>query len=491
MSDETKENLIEIEPNRVIADDEIETRAKVSSSESDETPVEETENDESENLSPQKKFLIAGGIVLGALLLIAGYLYYERGKTADVNVTMTGAAGDAAKEETVVSVKAATAEKQPIAQEFTAIGNVAPAEQSTVAASLSAQIKQMRLLKNQFVQQGEVLAVLASQDLQSQKNEANAALDEAKLNLQTLQKVTIPQTGAQTEKDFSDAQAVADNARATYERRKDLYAKGGLSLKELEASGLALKNAENALRLAQNNARLNTSAVNPNSQAIAQSKIKQAETRINSINTQANLAQVRAPISGVVTDQFQFEGEYAAAGARLLTIAATNDVIVKANFADTVVANLKTGDAVTIRPPGAPDERMGGKITLISRSSDALNRTVEIWASFGNGRGLLRPGDAVQFVVSANPTNDAVVVPSAAVTLDASNSDEGTVMTVDADNVAHETKVKVGIKTGGKIQITEGLNGGETVVVEGNYALPDGTKVEIAKDAPTDGKEEN
>ncbi|HXG82655.1 MAG TPA: efflux RND transporter periplasmic adaptor subunit, partial [Pyrinomonadaceae bacterium] len=219
-----------------------------------------------------------------------------------------------------------------------------------------------------------------------------------------------------------------------------------------------------------------------NAQAIAQTKIKQGQERINSMDTQANLAQVRAPISGIVTDQFQFEGEYATAGAKLLTIASTGEVIVKANFADTVVANLQTGDSVTIYPPNAPNERMGGKVTLISRSSDALNRTVEIWANFANGRGLLRSGDAVQFVVSANPTNDAVVVPAVAVTLDASNADAGSVMTVDKDNIAHETKVKVGIKTGDKIQITEGLTGGETVVIEGNYALPDGTKVEIAKD---------
>jgi multidrug efflux pump subunit AcrA (membrane-fusion protein) len=53
-------------------------------------------------------------------------------------------------------------------------------------------------------------------------------------------------------------------------------------------------------------------------------------------------------------------------------------------------------------------------------------------------------------------------------------------MVVDAANVAHETKVVVGIRTTDKIEITDGLQGGETVVIEGNYALPDGTKVEIA-----------
>ena len=58
----------------------------------------------------------------------------------------------------------------------------------------------MRLLKNDYVRQGEVLAVLASQDLQAQRNEAQAALEEARLNLQTLQKVTIPQTRARRPK---------------------------------------------------------------------------------------------------------------------------------------------------------------------------------------------------------------------------------------------------------------------------------------------------
>ena len=58
--------------------------------------------------------------------------------------------------------------------------------------------------------------------------------------------------------------------------------------------------------------------------------------------------------------------------------------------------------------------------------------------------------------------------------------EEDTVMVV-AQNVAHETKVTIGIRTADKIEIVEGLQGGETIVIEGNFALPDGTKVEVAK----------
>jgi hypothetical protein len=42
--------------------------------------------------------------------------------------------------------------------------------------------------------------------------------------------------------------------------------------------------------------------------------------------------------------------------------------------------------------------------------------------------------------------------------------------------------VTVGLRTAEKIEIVEGLEDGETVVIEGNFALPDGTKVEVAKD---------
>ena len=55
-------------------------------------------------------------------------------------------------------------------------------------------------------------------------------------------------------------------------------------------------------------------------------------------------------------------------------------------------------------------------------------------------------------------------------------------MVVDATSVAHETKVTVGIRTADEMEITSGLQGKETVVIEGNYALSDGTKVEAAEE---------
>lgn len=390
----------------------------------------------------------------------------------------------------IVSVRVAKVEKQTIAAPVSAVGTIFPRDQATVAAKISAQIKTMGLLKNQVIKAGQVIALLESRDLAAQRNEAVAALNQERANERSVTTGTIPQTNAQDQRAVRDAQAKVRTASATYERRLVLYQKGGISKKDLEASQMELTTAENELRLAEQTVVLRTKAINPNDRALAAARVQAAQQRVATLDAQLSYATIRAPITGIVTDQFQYQGEFAAAGGRLVNIADISEVIVKVPFADTVVAQLKVGDTATVLPTDTSGEEMTGKVTLISRSNDPLNRTVEVWVTLGNGAGRLRANGAAQVTAATLTKNDAVVVPVSAVTLDASNANEGTVMVVDAANVAHETRVTVGIRTPDKIEITEGLQGGETVVIEGNYALPDGTKVEVSEDKKDDNATE-
>ena len=389
----------------------------------------------------------------------------------------------------VVSVKVAKITKETIAAPVSAVGTIFPREQATVAAKISAQIRSMALLKNQVVKAGQVIATLESRDLVAQRNEAIAALSQERANERSVTTGTIPQTNAQDQKALRDAQAKVRTASATYERRLVLYQNGGISKKDLEASQMDLTTAQNELRLAEQTVALRTQAINPNDRALAAARVQAAQQRVATLDAQLSYATIRAPITGIVTDQFQYQGEFAAAGGKLVNIADISEVIVKAPFADTVSWQLKVGDPATVLPTDTTGEQMTGKVTLISRSSDPLNRTVEVWVTLANGAGRLRANGAAQITAATLTKADAVVVPASAVTLDASNANEGTVMVVDATNVAHEIKVTVGIRAADKIEITEGLQGGETVVIEGNYALPDGTKVEVAEDkqAESDG----
>ena len=109
----------------------------------------------------------------------------------------------------------------------------------------------MSLLKNKVGHAGEVIAVLESRDLQAQRAEAVAALNEARANERSIVTGTIPKTNAEDQKALLDARAKVNNARNTYARRRDLFEKGGISKKDLEASQLELTTAEDEFVLRQ------------------------------------------------------------------------------------------------------------------------------------------------------------------------------------------------------------------------------------------------
>ncbi len=430
----------------------------------------ESDEDSEDSKSHTTRNVIIGVVVLALVGLAIWYFFFKGKNSADT------AGSDEAN--VVVAVKTATVKTDTISADVSAVGTISPLEQAVVSSNTNGLISEMPLWKNQLVKKGEVLARIDTRDLQAQRAEAVSAMNEAKLNLQTLQKSAIPAAEAQNRKDLQDAKAAVDNASALVDRRKFLYDKGGIALKDLQDAQLTLANAENSLRLAEKNVSLRQSATSPLDTQTAQVKISQANDRIKTLDAQISLATVRAPLTGFVIDQTQFQGEYATGGGKLLTIADTGNVVVKANFPDTLTPDIKIGDAATVFPADIPGEQMGGKVSLISRSTDPGNRAVEIWVNLANGAGRLRINGAAEVRIATKTQNDALVVPPAAVTLDAANENTGTVMTVDADNVAHETKVTVGLKTKDEVQITDGLQEGEKIVVEGNYNLPDGTQVE-------------
>ena len=431
---------------------------------------------------PRRRLFALGAIVLIATGLVL-YLVLKGGKKEDTQ-------GEA----TVVSVKVASAQHGPIQASSSAIGTIWPREQATVSAKVASQIKNMGVVKNRVVKAGDVVATLEDRDLRAQRAEAASTLEEARLSLRGVMTGSIPQTAAQDEKALRDARATLANATAVAERRRRLFQQGGISQKDVEASELAVTTAENDLKLAESTAALHRSAINPNDRAIAEAKVAEAESHLANLDTQISYTRIVAPISGVITDQFQYQGEYASPGGKLFNIADMSRVIVKTPFADEVASQLKKGDPATVRPTDNPQDALTGAVSLISRSGDPSNRSVDVWIDLANPSGKLRAMGSAQVTVQSKDVSDAVTVPVSAVSLDATTADSGSVMVVDAQSVAHEVKVTVGIRNKDAMQITAGLKGGETVVVEGNYALPDGTKVkfeEAGDKEPGESKDED
>src|SRR5207237_5651746 len=113
------------------------------------------------------------------------------------------------------------------------------------------------------VRAGDIIAVLESRDLTAQRSEAAASLQEAEASLHTTSSGNVPLTNAQDSKAVRDARAALDNARKTLARRKVLYEQGGISKKDLEASELAVTQAEDDLHVAESSMALHHGVINP------------------------------------------------------------------------------------------------------------------------------------------------------------------------------------------------------------------------------------
>ena len=341
----------------------------------------------------------------------------------------------AGEEELVVSVKATMVSREPITAMASAQGSVSAKQEATISATVAGQLSNLRPIQNTNVRAGQVLAVLDAVDF------------------------------FQAQKELRQAQATVSTTEALAARRRRLFEQGGISKKDLEETELALSSAQDDLRAAQHTvgAMSGSASVDPSGRA-----------------------SVRAPFTGIIAEQMQFGGEFVDAGTPLFKLVDVTGFVVKAEFPDTLGAQLTEGTEATVYDEAFGGETATGTVTMVSRTSDPVTRTMEVWVRIDDPAAKVRAGDSARVEAPTRSDPDALVVPIAAVQLDASNGVEGKVMVVDIAGVAHETVVRVGIRSGDKIQIVEGLKGGEQVVIEGNYGLPDLTKVtiEVAEAAP-------
>jgi HlyD family secretion protein len=419
----------------------------------------------------RRRVLGTAAVIVLLLIMVFAWRSCHKAGSADA------AAAEGAN--VTVSVQVAKAERAPIANEVTAVATLAARREATINPKIAAPIVQMALLTNRFVHQGDTIAVLEARDLVAQRTEAAAALDEAEASAHQTVNGAVPLTNAQDQKSLTDARAAVENARKTYERRQVLFDQGGISKKDLEASKLALTNAQDDLRLAETSSNLHRGITNPGDIAVARSKAGQARAHVATLDAQLSYSVIRAPFDGTVTGQFQYQGEMANPGAKLVTIADTASLIAKMQMSEAVASHLRVGDSVKVLPDEVGGQALSGSVDLVGRGVDPQSRAVDVWVSVANASGQLRPNGVARVVIASQLVSDAVVVPSSALTLDATNGSAGTLMVVDSKSVAHEVHVTIGVRSNGRVQILSGLKGGETVVTEGNYGLPDGSKVAI------------
>lgn len=377
-----------------------------------------------------------------------------------------------------VEVKVARAEIASVSISVTAPAAVTARELANVGARIVAPIRKLLVRKGDQVTAGQVMAELEDRDLAAQRDEAAAAVADARANLDRVSSATLPTEIERARGQLTSAEAALNQARKFSERREQLFKQGAIPQRDLVLSQTELAQAKANFDVAKKSLDLMENQSRAKDIQMARSRLDQAEARLASVKTQLGFAAIRSPFAGTVTEQFLFPGDMAKPDAPIFTVMDLSVAVARAQVPEAEAGALRVGQACRFTPSDNAAVSFDGRVTVVNQAVDPARRTVETWCEILNPRRALRGGVFGSARIVTGVAAKSVVVPLAAVQF-IEGTRKGSVMLIGAKNAAVKKEVETGEIFDGKVQIKAGLSGGESVIVEGGYGLPEGAEVRL------------
>ncbi len=177
---------------------------------------------------------------------------------------------------------------------------------------------------------------------------------------------------------------------------------------------------------------------------------------------------VKSPLAGAVTKVNVTLGQAFAPDTVLLIIGDYSSVLARGiAYESPEILALKIGDPATLTVDVYPGHRFDGAIQRSDVGLEADSKTFEVYALIDNHEGKLRPNLLGQLSVGTGKAQSVLAVPEKAVLGDLGNL----FVFVREGNTFEKRAVRLGIKSGGQVEILEGVFPGEQIVTRGNYQL--------------------
>ncbi len=215
-----------------------------------------------------------------------------------------------------------------------------------------------------------------------------------------------------------------------------------------------------------------------------------AAARARAENSQRSVGKARvvSPLDAVVEVQIVSPGDYVKVGDPLFQLVAPHKLRAHLPFPEVAATRLAPGQAVSMTSPLAPGKVFESRIHEIRPGIVEGSRTLDLLADIDNREGLLRGGGTVNATVRIAAKATALTVPEQSVVLRPAGKVVYVIAEVEGQKKAQQRVVKAGAKRGGRVEILEGLQGGETVALDGAGFLTHNATVAIKEAAKPGGK---
>jgi len=396
-------------------------------------------------------------LLFGVLVIVAGVLAYGA-----YGHWRTDAAAEETQHETMAFVPAVRTTRvqlltDPI--ETTLPGQTDAFDRANIYARATGYIAERMVDIGSTVKKGDILVRIAAPDLDRQLDQAVAQLGQVEAAL------------AQAQAQVSLSEANLKLGNLNFARSDDLVKKGFDTYQNHDSQEANVSTQQANLEAARAGVK------------VAKANIEAQQATVNRLRTLAEFELVRAPFDGVVTVRNVDTGDLVNAdngsGTPMFTMVRDDILRVSINVPQSLAISIRDGLDAKIQVFELPGRSFAGKV---ARSAGALlssSRALPVEVDVNNSEHALRSGMFVNVAFAVPREHPNAVVPADALIF---NQQGLRVATVNDDKSVHMQPVTVYRDTGGSLELSNGLQGGETVVLGPPASLHEGSRVKVASD---------
>jgi RND family efflux transporter MFP subunit len=216
-------------------------------------------------------------------------------------------------------------------------------------------------------------------------------------------------------------------------------------------------------------------------------QVKAAQANVDQLVAEEGFKRLVAPFDGIVTARTTDIGALinvgAAGGAQLFVVSETGKLRVYVNVPQNYVPSVPPGTRATLSVPEHPGKTYSGTVEASSQAVNPSSGTTLMQLIVDNGAGEMMPGDYASIHLQMAAVADVLSVPSSALIFDAKGL---SVATVGADNRVLLKPVSIGRDLGTIIELASGLSPSDRVIEIPPDGVGNGALVRLAGAAPGD-----
>ena len=206
-----------------------------------------------------------------------------------------------------------------------------------------------------------------------------------------------------------------------------------------------------------------------------------ATAELELLEARLEYARIRAPFTGIVTQRLAEPGDIAPKHTHLMTLIDPATLVIRLELSELALAQLDTHTPVKIVIDALGDTPVTGRITRIFPTVDERTRLGQVEISLSKLPEGIREGQFTRVFLST-PAKQRLTLPFNAIRRDKQGEFVYRVM----NGKAQQMRVHTGLHQSGLVEILDGLEAGDTIIIRGFLGLKDGQTVEVIKPDSTE-----